>query len=80
MNGSLRTSFLTLSAHLTLLGIDVGEVVLEGNRLELLASLYALAATDTRSLASLIGDSSFVFVVAKNDDSTAFGPETGAAS
>ena len=72
MDGSLRTSFLTLPTHLALLGIDVGEVVFERNRFELLAGLYALAATDTGSFTSLVGDGSFVFVVAKNDDATTF--------
>ena len=73
MNSSLRTSFLTLSTHLALLGIDVGEVVLECNCFELLAGLYAFSATDAGSLASLVGDGSLVFVVAENDDATALG-------
>jgi hypothetical protein len=73
VDGSLRTSFLTLPTHLALLCIDVGEVVYEGNRLELLASLYALAATDTGCLTSLVGDGSLVLIVAENDDTTAFG-------
>jgi hypothetical protein len=72
VDGSLRTGFLALAAHLALLGIDVGEVVFERDCLELLAGLDALAATDAGSLASLVGDGSLVFVVAENDDATAF--------
>ena len=72
MNGSLRTGFFALAAHLALFGIDVGEIVLECDCLELLACLDALAATDAGCLASLVGDGSFVFVVAENDDATAF--------
>ena len=72
MDGSLRTGFLALSAHLALLGIDVGEVVLERNGFELLASLDAFATTNTGSLASLVGNGSFVLVVAKDNDSATF--------
>ena len=47
VDGSFRACFFALAAHLALLGINVGKVVLEGNCLELFASFDALAATDT---------------------------------
>ena len=72
VDGSLRTSFLALAAHLALLGIDVGKIVLERDCLELLAGLYALAATDAGCLACFVGDGSLVFIVAEYDDTTAF--------
>lgn len=72
VDGSLRASLLALATHLALLSIDVGKVVLERDGLELLASLDALAATDTGSLANLVGDSSLVLVVAEHNDSATF--------
>ena len=70
MDGSLGTNLLALTTHFTLLCVDVGQVVLKRDGFELLASLDAFATTDTRGLAGFVSDSTFVFVVAKNDDAT----------
>ena len=71
MDGSLWACFFALTAHLALFCIDVGEVVLECDGFKLFAYLYALAAADARCFAGFVGDSTFVFVVAEDDDTTA---------
>lgn len=72
MDGSFGACFLALATHFALFCIDVGEVVLECDGFELFAYLHTLAAADARCLACFVGDSAFVFVVAEDDDATAF--------
>ncbi len=73
MDSSLGASLLTLTAHLALLGIDICQIVLEGDGLELLARLHALATADTRCLASLVGNSALVLVVTEHHYPTTLG-------
>ena len=69
MDSLLRTFVLTLTAKLALLGIDVGEVGVQGDGLEL-ADLHAFLASDTTNRASLARLGALVLVVAEDNDTT----------
>ena len=71
MDSSLGACLLTLSAHLALLGIDIGKIVLQGDGLELLTGLHTPATADAGALARLVGHSTLVLVVAQHHHTAA---------
>lgn len=73
MNGTTWTSLFTLAAKVALVRVDISQVGIQGDGLEFLASLHALATTDATVLALFHGQSTLVLVVAKNDHATALG-------
>ena len=65
MNGVLWTGLFALTAHLAFLGVDISQIVDQGDCLELFAGLHALSASDAGCLTNLVSHRTFVLVVAE---------------